>query len=72
MLRHSNSYITDCTCFIVLDEDDQQKLDTGLKIGGVSILNGEIETWSNSMLIQRILKTYGDDPVEDLEIRRLV
>ena len=39
----------------------------GLKIGGVTVLQpGESETWSNSMLSQRILKTYGDEPVKDV------
>ena len=42
-------------------------MSAGLKIGGVSILKpGESEIWSNPMLCQRILKTYGDDPFKDV------
>ena len=44
----------------------------GLKIGGKSILQpGESETWSNPMLCQRILKTYGDDLFKDVVVERV-
>ena len=47
-------------------------MSTGLEIGGIEVLKpGESETWSNSMLKQRILKTYGDGPVMDVAIKRL-
>ena len=63
---------TNCTCSIVLDEDKQQMMSAGLKIGEVSVLQpGESETWSNPMLCQRILKTYGDDPFKDVVVERV-
>ena len=47
-------------------------MSTGLKIGGIEVLKpGESETWSNSMLKQRILKRYGDDPVKDAVIEEV-
>ena len=47
-------------------------MSAGLKIGGTEVLKtGESETWSNSMLKQRMLKTYGDDLVKDVDIDAL-
>ena len=47
-------------------------MSTGLKIGGIEVMKpGEFETWSNSILNQRILKTYGDDTVNDLAMESL-
>ena len=44
-------------------------MSAGLKVGGVSVLHpGESETWSNPMLCQRILKTYGDDLFKDVDV----
>ena len=44
-------------------------MSAGLKIGGTSVLQpGESEIWSNPMLCQRILKTYGDEPFTDVVI----
>ena len=38
----------------------------GLKIGGMTIFEkGSSETWSNAMLVQRLLKIYGDGLVKD-------
>ena len=66
------SYLTNWACFIVLDEDKQQVMCTALKIGGVTVLQpGEYETWSNSMLTHRILKTFGDEPVKDVRIEKV-
>ena len=44
-------------------------MSAGLKIGGTEVLKpGQSETWSSSMLKQRMLKTYGDDLVMDVDI----
>ena len=44
----------------------------GLKVGDISVFEiGSHETWSNAMLVQRLLKIYGDGLVKDLVIEGL-
>ena len=44
----------------------------GLKINGCEVFRaGESETWSSSMLNQRILNKHGDEPIDALELDTL-
>ena len=45
----------------------------GLKVNGVSVFDerGESETWSSAMLSKRMLKTFGDKLIKEVEIQRL-
>ena len=47
-------------------------MNLGLKISGVTVFDmSKHETWSSAMFNQRLLKTYGDDLINDIEIHEL-
>ena len=56
----------------VLDEEKQLVYCAGLSLNLVEVFaNGQSETWSASMLNQRILKKFGDSPILTAEINKL-
>ena len=56
---------------LVLEEERNQVITLGFKVNGVPIFEGESETWSSAMLNQRMLKKFGDDLIEAIEIHGL-
>ena len=57
---------------VVLADDRQEAISLGFNINGVIVFDeGLAETWSSSMLNQRILKKFGDELIDSVEIIKL-
>ena len=57
---------------LVLEDERDQAITIGFTVNGVIVFDvGESETWSSAMLNQRMLKKFGDDLIEAIEIHGL-
>ena len=60
----------------VLEEEKDRIIIVGFKVNGVLVFEserdtGEAETWSSAMFGNRVIKVFGDDPFNEVEIPRL-
>ena len=60
--------MTDCACFVVLDE--KKVISLYWIVDGITVFNSA-ETWSSAMLVQCYYKKAGDFPIKKCEVAKL-